>query len=120
MSEWNGCCWMMTMVACMFFITTIFLCITKSLREQRHDITTQVLWRVILQLFNSIGGLRYYAITMRERAWMKDTMKVHKTFAMIAYQQAVSELETLAKKDDQFKLPDRIKKTLDLDSDHCE
>lgn len=51
---------------------------------------------------------------------MKDTMKVHKTFAMIAYQQAVSELETLAKKDDQFKLPDRIKKTLDLDSDHCE
>lgn len=82
----NGCVYV--------FITTIFLCITKSLREQRHDITTQVLWRVILQLFNSIGGLRYYAITMRERAWMK----VHKTFAMIAYQQAVSELETLAKR----------------------
>lgn len=117
MGDWNGYCWLMTIVAFMCVLASIFVGIHHVSIALNYSVEAKLLWRIVLQLLITIDGLKNYICNLRDNAWMKSALKIDKEFAEASHRQAIKELESLVKINPIYQLPERITRSLDLEPD---
>lgn len=117
MGDWNGYCWLMTIIAFLCVLGSIFVGMHHVTISLNYSVEAKFLWRIVLQLLHTIDGMKHYICNLRDNAWMKSALKIDKEFAEASHRQAMKELESLAKLNPIYQLPERITRSLDLEPD---
>lgn len=117
MGDWNGYCWLMTGVAFLSVLASIFVGMHHVSIALNYSVETKLLWRIVLSLLTTIDGLKNYICNLRDNAWMKNALKIDKELAKTFHRQAMKELESLVKVNPIYQLPERITRSLDLEPD---
>lgn len=70
MGDWNGYCWLMTGVAFLSVLASIFVCMRHVSIALNYSVETKLLWRIVLSLLTTIDGLKNYICNLRDNAWV--------------------------------------------------